>query len=46
MSGMTPSMDLYGHFGGAFGGFLMGIIMADMREEHRPPWYEIFLLII
>lgn len=38
MSGMTPSMDLYGHFGGAFGGFLMGIIMADMKEEHRPLW--------
>merc|ERR1719181_2504999 len=40
MSGMTPNMDLYGHYGGAFGGFLMALIMADMKPEHRPPWYN------
>ncbi|CAD7960729.1 unnamed protein product [Amoebophrya sp. A25] len=40
MSGMTPNMDLYGHFGGALGGFLMALVMADMKSEHRPPWYN------
>jgi membrane associated rhomboid family serine protease len=41
MSGMTPNMDLYGHFGGALGGFLMAILMADMKPEHRPKWYDL-----
>ncbi|CAD7964999.1 unnamed protein product [Amoebophrya sp. A120] len=41
MSGMTPNMDLYGHFGGALGGFLMALVMADMKPEHRPPWYNL-----
>eukprot|EP00392_Amoebophrya_sp_AT5.2_P005474 g5483.t1 len=40
MSGMTPNMDLYGHFGGALGGFLMALIMSDMKPEQRPPWYN------
>lgn len=40
MSGMTPNMDLYGHFGGALGGFLTGLIMADMKKEQQPPWYN------
>lgn len=38
MSGMTPNVDLYGHFGGAFGGFLVAILMADMKEDQRPTW--------
>jgi len=37
---MTPNMDLYGHYGGALGGFLMALLMADMKPEHRPPWYN------
>ena len=28
------------YYGGAFGGFLMALIMADMKPEHRPPWYN------
>lgn len=40
MSSMTPNMDLFGHLGGALGGFLLAIAMADMREEDRPPWYS------
>merc|ERR1712232_684089 len=39
MSSMTPNMDLWGHFGGALGGFLLAIIISDMKEEDRPPWY-------
>merc|ERR1719382_564780 len=40
MSSMTPNMDLYGHLGGALGGFLLSIVISDMREEDRPPWYS------
>merc|ERR550534_2389686 len=40
MSSMTPNMDLYGHLGGALGGFLMALLMADMNEEHKPEWYD------
>merc|ERR1719487_610321 len=36
MSTMSPNMDLYGHLGGAVGGFLLAILLADMQEEHRP----------
>lgn len=39
MSSMTPNMDLYGHFGGALGGFLLSIVLSDMEEKHRPAWY-------
>jgi len=39
MSTMTPNMDLWGHLGGAFGGFLLSIIISDMKEEDRPEWY-------
>eukprot|EP00928_Gymnodinium_smaydae_P021561 TRINITY_DN18433_c0_g1_i1.p1 TRINITY_DN18433_c0_g1~~TRINITY_DN18433_c0_g1_i1.p1 ORF type:complete len:480 (+),score=72.51 TRINITY_DN18433_c0_g1_i1:151-1590(+) len=39
MSSMTPNMDLWGHFGGAFGGFLLSIVISDMKEEDRPKWY-------
>jgi len=39
MSSMTPNMDLYGHLGGALGGFLLSIIISDMREQDRPEWY-------
>lgn len=39
MSSMTPNMDLYGHLGGALGGFLLSIVISDMREEDRPAWY-------
>jgi len=39
MSTISPNVDFVGHFGGALAGFLMAIILADMREEHQPPWY-------
>merc|ERR1719198_56338 len=39
MSTMTPNMDLYGHLGGALGGFLLSIIISDMPEKDRPEWY-------
>lgn len=39
MSTISPNVDFMGHFGGALAGFLMAIILADMREEHRPEWY-------
>mmetsp|Transcript_21105 Transcript_21105/g.47327 ORF Transcript_21105/g.47327 Transcript_21105/m.47327 type:complete len:454 (-) Transcript_21105:116-1477(-) len=40
MSTMTPNMDLVGHLGGALGGFLLSIIISDMKEEDRPAWYS------
>jgi len=40
ISSITPNMDLYGHLGGALGGFLTALIMADMKEEHKPEWYD------
>merc|ERR1719382_1969612 len=40
MSSMTPNMDLVGHLGGALGGFLLSIIISDMREEDQPEWYS------
>lgn len=40
MSTMTPNMDLFGHLGGALGGFLLSIVISDMREEDRPAWYS------
>merc|ERR1712232_633277 len=39
MSTMTPNMDLYGHLGGALGGFLLAIVLSDMHEKDRPEWY-------
>merc|ERR1711953_55477 len=39
MSTMTPNMDLWGHLGGALGGFLLSIIISDMPENDRPHWY-------
>merc|ERR550517_1031751 len=35
MSSMTPNLDLFGHLGGALGGFLLSIVISDMREEDR-----------
>lgn len=39
MSTMTPNMDLWGHLGGALGGFLLSILISDMKESDRPEWY-------
>lgn len=39
MSTISPNVDFVGHLGGALGGFLMAIWLADMREEHQPAWY-------
>lgn len=39
MSAMTPNMDLFGHLGGALGGFLLSILISDMPERERPEWY-------
>lgn len=40
MSSMTPNMDIFGHLGGALGGFLLSIAISDMKEEDRPEWYD------
>lgn len=40
MSTMTPNMDLWGHLGGALGGFLLSIVISDMKEQDRPEWYS------
>lgn len=40
MSTMTPNMDIWGHLGGALGGFLLSIVISDMKEEDRPEWYS------
>lgn len=40
MSAMTPNMDIWGHFGGALGGFLLSIVISDMPEKDRPEWYS------
>merc|ERR1719253_1627669 len=40
MSAMTPNMDLWGHLGGALGGFLLSIVISDMKEEDQPEWYS------
>lgn len=40
MSAMTPNMDLWGHIGGALGGFLMAIIIADIPEPQRQDWHS------
>jgi membrane associated rhomboid family serine protease len=39
MSTISPNVDFIGHFGGSLAGFLMAMILADMREEHQPSWY-------
>merc|ERR1712087_37628 len=40
MSSMTPNMDLFGHLGGALGGFLLSIVISDMQEKDRPEWHR------
>lgn len=40
MSTLSPSVDFVGHLGGALAGLLIGILLADMSEEHRPAWYD------
>jgi len=39
MSTISPNVDFMGHLGGALGGWLMAVILADMQEEHQPAWY-------
>lgn len=39
MSASTPNMDLYGHLGGALGGFLLAILISDMEDRDKPTWY-------
>jgi len=39
MSMVTPSVDLFGHLGGALAGFLLGIVMSDLSKEDRPAWH-------
>jgi len=36
----TPNMDMWGHLGGAIGGFLLAVLISDMKEEDRPSWYS------
>ena len=40
MSTISPNVDFVGHFAGMLAGFLLAIILADMQEEHQPPWYN------
>eukprot|EP00913_Durusdinium_trenchii_P001984 g1835.t1 len=40
MSSMTPNMDIFGHLGGALGGFLLALVISDMKETDRPEWYH------
>ena len=40
MSTISPNVDFVGHFAGMLAGFLLAIILADMQEEHQPPWYD------
>lgn len=40
MSTLSPNVDFMGHFGGALGGFLLAIMLADMPEAQRPRWYN------
>lgn len=40
MSTISPNVDFVGHFGGALAGFLLAVVLADMREEHQPAWYQ------
>ena len=37
---ISPNVDFVGHFAGMLAGFLLAIILADMQEEHQPPWYN------
>jgi len=39
MSSMTPNLYLFGHLGGALGGFLLSIVISDMRDQDKPTWY-------
>jgi len=39
MSTISPNVDFVGHFGGALGGFLMTMMLADMAEQDQPSWY-------
>eukprot|EP00930_Biecheleria_cincta_P069991 TRINITY_DN5765_c0_g1_i1.p1 TRINITY_DN5765_c0_g1~~TRINITY_DN5765_c0_g1_i1.p1 ORF type:complete len:391 (-),score=74.11 TRINITY_DN5765_c0_g1_i1:21-1193(-) len=39
MSTISPNVDFVGHGAGMLAGFLMAIILADMREEHQPQFY-------
>ena len=40
MSTISPNVDFVGHFAGMLAGFLLAVILADMQEEHQPPWYH------
>lgn len=40
MSTISPNVDFIGHFGGALAGWLIAMILADMEEQHQPPWYR------
>ncbi len=40
MSTISPNVDFVGHFAGMLAGFLLAVILADMQEEHQPPWYN------
>jgi membrane associated rhomboid family serine protease len=40
MSIIAPTLDIYGHLGGALAGFLLGCWLADMPEERMPAKYR------
>jgi membrane associated rhomboid family serine protease len=39
MSVIAPTLDIYGHLGGALAGFLLGCWIADAPEEQQPEYY-------
>eukprot|EP00811_Abedinium_folium_P009201 NODE_18504_length_889_cov_3.645669.p1 GENE.NODE_18504_length_889_cov_3.645669~~NODE_18504_length_889_cov_3.645669.p1 ORF type:complete len:227 (+),score=24.47 NODE_18504_length_889_cov_3.645669:60-740(+) len=39
MSASTPNVDLFGHLGGAVGGFLFATVISDIPEAERPEWH-------
>ena len=42
MSAGSANVDMFGHLGGAIGGFLLAVVVSDMPDQYKPVWYEAF----